>query len=65
MCVQNRCALCTMYIMQRTHCIYMRNKPLRRARQETSVNVVNNVDVSMPTIVIFKHYLLNILSSDY
>ena len=53
--------------MQRTHCIYMRNKPLRRARQESSVNIVNNDDVtvSTPTIVIFKHHLLNILSSDY
>ena len=45
MCVQNRRALCTMYIMQRTYCIYMHNKPLRRARQETSVNVMNNDDV--------------------
>ena len=33
--------------------------------QETCVNVVNNDNERMPTVVIFKHYILNILSSDY
>ena len=54
----------TVYNVKRTHCIYMISLLFRFsncAEQKTCADVVNNGNIRMP----FKHYVLNILSSDY
>ena len=55
---------CTVYNVKRTHCIYIISLLFRFcncAGQKTCANVVNNGNIRMP----FKHYMLNVLSSDY
>ena len=55
---------CTLYNVQCIHCIYIISLLFsfyNCAGQKTCVNVVNNGNIRMP----FKHYILNILSSNY
>ena len=48
-----------------THFARISKITTRRYETSTCVNVVNSDNVGMSTVVHFKHYIFNILSSDY